>query len=266
MKKHILLALIILALCSPVSAATIYVDLNASGDGTGSSWANACTDIQAGVDAAETARGGDVWVAAGVYMATADPVVTMKEGVHLYGGFPSGGGTLEERDWETNETIIDSQDARGGVIGANDATFDGFVVRNGNTYFGSGMYNSNVSLTVSNCTFSENDAEQGGGMFNSHSNLTIAPFVSAIKPRNSRKWHKISEILDANPEIADLVRRGLVTKKDGSQINGIGANGLTCDQVLRFAIVKMCEGLSYRKLADRVEDSITLRGSCLLCG
>ncbi|MFC1734699.1 ISNCY family transposase [Candidatus Hydrogenedentota bacterium] len=83
-----------------------------------------------------------------------------------------------------------------------------------------------------------------------------------IKPRNSRKWHKISEILDANPEIADLVRRDLVTKKDGSQVNDTGADGMTGDQVLRFAIVKVCEGLSYRKLADRVEDSITLRGFC----
>ncbi|MFC1735644.1 hypothetical protein ACFL1X_05970 [Candidatus Hydrogenedentota bacterium] len=28
---------------------------------------------------------------------------------------------------------------------------------------------------------------------------------SPIKLRNSRKWHKISDILDSNPEIPDLV-------------------------------------------------------------
>ena len=83
-----------------------------------------------------------------------------------------------------------------------------------------------------------------------------------IKRRNSRKWHRISEILDANPEIADLVRRDLTTRKDGSQANDTGADGMTGDHALRFAIVKMCEGLSYRKLADRVDDSIILRAFC----
>ncbi|MEA3365353.1 MAG: transposase [Candidatus Hydrogenedentes bacterium] len=37
---------------------------------------------------------------------------------------------------------------------------------------------------------------------------------------------------------------------------------MTADQVLRFAIVKFCEELSYRKLADRVDDSIVLREFC----
>ena len=90
-------------------------------------------------------------------------------------------------------------------------------------------------------------------------------FTLSFQPQNSRagrEWDKISEVLDANPEIAGLVWRDLTTRKDGSRISDTGADGMPGDQVLRFAIVKMREGLSYRKLAERVEDSIALRRFC----
>ena len=90
-------------------------------------------------------------------------------------------------------------------------------------------------------------------------------FTLSFQPTNSKEhhqWRKISEILDANPEIAALVWRDLTTTKDRSPVNCTGADGLTGDQVLRFAIVKMCEGLSYRKLEARVDDSIALRAFC----
>jgi len=76
------------------------------------------------------------------------------------------------------------------------------------------------------------------------------------------QWNKMAEILDANPAIAIMVWSDLSTKRDGTPKKNTGANGMTADQVLRFAIVKMREGLSYRALHDRVDDSITLREFC----
>jgi len=76
------------------------------------------------------------------------------------------------------------------------------------------------------------------------------------------QWEKISEILDANPQIARQVWDDLNRTRDGRPKRNTGARGMTADQVLRFALVKMREELSYRDLADRVDDSIVLREFC----
>jgi IS5 family transposase len=76
------------------------------------------------------------------------------------------------------------------------------------------------------------------------------------------QWDKIAQILDANPEISAMVWSDLTAQKDGKPKKNTGAKGMSADQVLRFAIVKMREELSYRKLHDRVDDSITLRKFC----
>ena len=53
----------------------------------GTSWAKAFPDIQSGVDAAFDDLGGEVWVGQGTYTKTRSPVVIMKQGVSIYGGF-----------------------------------------------------------------------------------------------------------------------------------------------------------------------------------
>lgn len=74
------------------------------------------------------------------------------------------------------------------------------------------------------------------------------------------QWEKIDEILLANPAVAELVWSDLRRTRAGK--SNAGAKGATADQVLRFAVVKAREGLSYRKLYDRVDDSIVLREFC----
>ena len=105
-----------------------YVDAdNTTGIENGRAWATAFSSIQAAVDAA-SARGGEVWVAEGAYTATTDTVVTMAENVHLYGGFAGTETLREERDWTAHVTAIDGQNTRRCVIGANNATLDGFTI------------------------------------------------------------------------------------------------------------------------------------------
>ncbi len=76
------------------------------------------------------------------------------------------------------------------------------------------------------------------------------------------QWDKTSDILDENPEILRAVHEDFRRGADGKPKKNVGANGMTADQVLRFAIVKFSLELSYRKLADRVDDSIVLREFC----
>ena len=83
-------------------------------------------------------------------------------------------------------------------------------------------------------------------------------------PSLRQEWDMISAILDANPQASEWVWQDLVTGKDGKQKHHAGAKGMSAEQVLRFAVVKMKEQLSYRALRNRVDDSIVLREFCRL--
>ena len=155
-----------LLLSTLAGADVFYVVPGGAGTGDGSSWTNAEDSIQDAVDAAT--NGDELWVAAGTYTATTDPVVTMKEGVAIYGGFAGTEITRNARDWESNLTSIDGQSTRRCVNGANNATLDGFTITRGySAAYGGGMLNHSSSPIVTNCTFTGNSADNtGGGMMN----------------------------------------------------------------------------------------------------
>ena len=84
----------------------IYVDSNAAGANNGSSWENAYKYLQNALWAAGS--GTDIWAAQGTYRpdedinepnGTDDRTATfqLKNGVAIYGGFPSGGGNWASR-------------------------------------------------------------------------------------------------------------------------------------------------------------------------
>ena len=105
----------------------VYVDSSTASAGDGLTWATAKTTVTAGL--AASASGDQVWVAQGTYVG----LITLVNGVALYGGFPSGGGDWSSRDSKANVTILDG--GQGGSVvtsppGAT-ATIDGFTIRNG---------------------------------------------------------------------------------------------------------------------------------------
>ncbi len=156
--------------------AVVYVDAGASGAGDGSSWADAFTSVQAGLDAA--AAGDQVWVAAGRYVEN----ITLVDGVALYGGFAGdedpAAFDLAERDFGVNETILDGDEA-GSVVTAVDLAdertrVDGFTITNGFAGYGGGLYLYYSSPTTTNNTITGNTAGDGGGLYLYYSSPTIA--------------------------------------------------------------------------------------------
>jgi hypothetical protein len=197
---------------------TIFVDADASTGGDGTTWGTAYKYLQDALSVA--GDGNDIWVADGTYNPDANSTYPdgagnrnatfqLKNGVGLYGGFAGGETSLDERDWQTNETILsgDLNGDDGPYFANNDensfhvvtgsgtddtAVLDGFTITAGNAYCndpssrGGGMYNDNGSPTLSNCTFSENNANvSGGGMYNyfqSNPTLTNCTFTGNTAP------------------------------------------------------------------------------------
>ncbi len=139
---------------------------NTAGAHDGLSWNTAFTTIREAIDIVPA--GSEIWVAGGMYTAVAGPVITLKPGVVLYGGFAGTETERNQRDWNAHAAIIDGQDTMQCVIGANNAVLDGFMVTRGNaagTYYGGGMCNNGVSPTVAHCAFAYNRANYGGGIY-----------------------------------------------------------------------------------------------------
>ncbi|MCP4675847.1 MAG: right-handed parallel beta-helix repeat-containing protein, partial [Deltaproteobacteria bacterium] len=173
-----------------------YVDIGAPGEQDGTSWSNAYLSLQEGIDdaalsAAACPDGVQVLVAAGVYLpdttgligsATRTVSFELVEGVHVYGGFIGTEASLDERSLnELNVSVLsgdigvvdDATDNSYSVVtGADGATIDGFTIRGG-TADGAGMYNDEVSPTVRNCKFVENNGSKGGGIYNKDSSPRI---------------------------------------------------------------------------------------------
>jgi len=71
----------------------------------------------------------------------------------------------------------------------------------------------------------------------------------------ARELEAISQVLDQNPGILELVFQDLVTY----QRTDTGRGGMTAEQVLRCAILKQYRELTYEELAFHLEDSIAFR-------
>jgi hypothetical protein len=192
----------------------IYVDADALGANNGTSWVNAFTDLQVGLDSAKV--NDEIWVAAGTYLPSSSPDGTttnprdkafhMSSDMKIYGGFDGTEALLSERDWVANETIlsgdigtpnIDTDNAFHVMITANltaNSLIDGFKITGGNApggagtshsyqsktflfYSGGGLYNIDSDPGINNVIFVSNQAYSGAGMSNEYSDPSITNTV-----------------------------------------------------------------------------------------
>jgi parallel beta-helix repeat protein len=135
----------------------------------GSDWPSAKLTVQAAINAVASAGGGEVWVAAGTYVER----ITLKQWVHVYGGFAGTEQSRDQRDWIAHVTVLDGN-AGGSVVTASalswgSSTVDGFTIRNGigtlssSSRYGGGVYCYYSSPTIANNAITGNTALSGGG-------------------------------------------------------------------------------------------------------
>ncbi|MCE9615162.1 MAG: hypothetical protein K8T26_12865 [Lentisphaerae bacterium] len=174
------------AMATTPAITKIYVDVDAaSGANTGTSWANAYTNLQTALAAATATNA--IWVAEGTYTPTygteRNAVFTMKAGLAVYGGFAGTESTLSQRRYAQHPTSLsgdigtpdentdNSQRIVNAPAGATGAVLDGFIVERAfGTLQGAGMLNS-AAMTVRNCIFQDNAGATGGGLHNAAASL-----------------------------------------------------------------------------------------------
>jgi hypothetical protein len=177
-----------------IPPAVLFVDVNAAGANDGSDWTNAFHDLQDALEIASRPSHAvrEIQVAQGIYkpdvnggnrQSAFQPI----NGVTLYGGFPSGGGSLEQRNPKIYKTIFSGDingddvpdftnmnDNRDNVITSegldSTAVINGFTITGGGA---SGMFNNSSGPTLNNCTFYLNRGVYGGGMLNSQNSNPI---------------------------------------------------------------------------------------------
>lgn len=150
----------------------------------GLSWTNAKKTIQAASDAASLVGGGEIWVKQGIYKPTleTDREISFEigENVKLYGGFAGTETLLSERDYLNNSTILsgdigvvndNSDNSYHIIVTSKNSLIDGFGITGGNAdgdrlfRCGGGIYMADDKADVANCSFINNNAEEGGAIY-----------------------------------------------------------------------------------------------------
>lgn len=207
MSTHFLVYLFLIISCT-AKATVRYVKTTAGGTGSGNSWANASSNLQAMINA--SSPGDQVWVASGTYKPTTTTDMSisfsMKDGVGIYGGFNGSETLLSQRNWTTNPTILSGDIGIAGNIFDNcyhvvynynngltaTAVLNGFTLTGGNATnvfnlnnHGGGMLNYNCSPSITNCNFLNNSSSNiGAGMSNVNANTVITNCIFANNSAN----------------------------------------------------------------------------------
>ena len=210
-----------------------YRYVKAGTEGTGSSWSDSSGDLQAMINA--SASGDEVWVAEGTYQPDAGQWFYMKEGVKIYGGFPSDDdyATMTERNWSLHPSILKGNGHSvirnvftSGSKMTNASVLDGFTVRDGlyygsgSSFSGGGIYNAYASPTLINLIIMNNRAYAGGGVsceFNS-SPIIINTLISENSSNSGNGLYCVSSKGISHPILIN------VTMVKGAQKKGVRLN------------------------------------------
>ena len=155
----------------PVVCRIIRVTPSGDDAGDGSTWSLAKRTLQAALEAAVWDGPTEVWVAAGSYAER----ITLQPFAHLYGGFDETETIRDQRNWKSNQSVLDGNQSGSVVtalVGGEWSTVDGFTIRNGLAVRGGGVFFDGASPTLANNTIRDNTATaslrqdaKGGGIY-----------------------------------------------------------------------------------------------------
>lgn len=164
-----------------------YVSQNGTGNGT--SWTTSSNNLQTIMNNA--LPGDQVWVKQGTYQRAVGLSFSLKEGIAVYGGFPSTiNPTINERNPRLYETILQGNqnrvvEAYGTIEPLSPSTIlDGFTIKEGSQQGGAGMHLNNCDATFRNLKITNNTSNigLGAGMSLSNSNAT---FIQVLVVENT---------------------------------------------------------------------------------
>jgi hypothetical protein len=174
---------------APDAGGIIYIKETATGNGVGSDWANATSDLHNAIYATSVTK---VFVAKGTYNV-GDNSFIMKNGVEIYGGFDPDNNIKTLNDsrvlpnaFNSNGSILNGQNVRpviwnvftSGTALNTSAVLDGFTLTNGAYSNGAGVRNVYASPTFRNLVIRTNTATaSGAGMYNENSSPVITNTV-----------------------------------------------------------------------------------------
>ncbi len=269
---------------SEVCANVIFVDGSAPSKGNGLSWASAFNDLQVAIQTA-TACGPSatqIWVAQGIYTPTlpnGDRTISfdLVDGVAIYGGFPSGGSTFEERDPSTYITILsgdlNSDDNSGGdnsenschvlratdIIDGQNTLLDGIVISDGNANGidepldndAGGLLIQGSSLTVANCIFIDNFGEMDGAIGQFAASDTT--FINCLFASNQASGH--SGAINCTNSVINIINCS-VTANNANEADGILIRGTS-------SVANIVNSILWGNGSSIQDDQIMLLGGAL---
>lgn len=226
MKKRatLLFTLLTILLCVGVQAQNIiYVNDDASGANNGTSWTDAFTDFQAGVNAASA--GDRVFVAVGIYQPASGASFSMKQGVKIYGGFAGTETSLAQRDLSSGDTSILKGNNASVIRNDNNgldvtAVLDGFMITGGHANSagasgsGSGMHNKESSPTIRNVTISGNwGGSNGAGM----ANYQCSPIITNVTISGNETVYDAGGMYnyESSPTLTNVAITGNIAHRNG---------------------------------------------------
>ena len=217
----------------------LYVDVDAQGNNTGTSWANAFTSLQPALSSA--IAGDAIWVAEGVYYPGTDRSSTFQliDKVSLYGGFAGNETIRSERDWQANPTVLSGDIGTPGtktdnayhVVTASNtdssAILDGFTITGGNANIddgfedkGGGLLNQSGSPTLVNLNFLDNYAiNHGSAIVNQYPGAQ--PLIANCTFSGNTTFHNgsIANLGSAKPTIVNSTLTGNSGGSSGGIVN-----------------------------------------------
>jgi hypothetical protein len=219
----------------------VYVDIDATGANDGSSWADAFTDLQDGIDLAVS--GIEVWVAEGTYVpgtSETDSFVP-KAGVRVYGGFAGLETMRVQRDWNANPTVLSGEiggapatDNCYHVVRAGSANvtamLNGFTITRGyadgsfNDAHGGGVRAIGGGVSLVNVSLVDNYAGSfGGGIYTDSPGTVYA--VNCRFNGNQAVMHGGGAEIDANSGVPSMVVNAVFTGNSAWRGGGIAVEG-----------------------------------------